>query len=132
MLPGSCARRRSSSEPTPAQVAEAQVRLIRVQPPSAAPDLIAVDLGETGIPCGLIGYEYRPLSAPVFLAGRGERGLIVVATSGLFQRIAVDVATGRVLQIPANEAAMANHVNGDLRSFNRCVAAVIARLPVPS
>lgn len=65
----------------------------------------------------------------MFLGGIGERGLIVIATSGLFQRIAVDVATGHVLQIPVNESALANHVNSDLGSFNRCVAAMIARFP---
>jgi hypothetical protein len=103
--------------------------LLRIRPPSEAPGQIAVDLGETGIPCGLIGYEYRPLSAPVFLGGIGERGLVVIATSGLYGRIAVDVATGHVVQIPMIESAMANHVNTDLGSFNRCVEAVIARFP---
>ncbi|MET7858184.1 SUKH-4 family immunity protein [Streptomyces sp. NPDC005318] len=116
------------SQPLP-QLPKPEFALLRIQPPSKAPAQIAFDLGETGIPCGLIGYEYRPLSAPVFLGGIGERGLIVIATSGLFQRIAVDVATGHVLQIPVNESAMANHVNSDLVSFNRCVAAVIARFP---
>lgn len=33
--------------------------------------------------------------------------------SGLFQRIAVDLASGHVLQIPVSESATANHVNGD-------------------
>lgn len=116
------------SQPLP-KLPKPRFALIRVRPPTGVPAPIAVDLGETGIPCGLIGYEYRPLSTPVFLTGSGERGLVVIATSGLFQRVAVDVATGRVLQIHADEAAMANHVNGNLRSFNRCVAAVIARFP---
>ena len=116
------------SHPLP-KLPKPRFALIRVRPPFGVPDLIAVDLSQTGVPCGLIGYEYRPLSTPVFLAESGGRGLVVIATSGLFQRIAVDVATGRVLQIHADEAAPANHVNGDLRSFNRCVAAVIARFP---
>lgn len=39
------------------------------------PAQIAVDLGETGISCGLIGYEYRPLSEVVCLGRIGEYGL---------------------------------------------------------
>ncbi|WP_030950283.1 SUKH-4 family immunity protein, partial [Streptomyces sp. NRRL S-646] len=103
--------------------------LIPIEAPPEVPTQIAVDLGETGIPAGLIGYEYRPLSEPVYFGGLGERGLVAIATSGLFGRIAVDVATGHVVQIPKLESATANHVNSDLDSFNRCVAAVIARFP---
>ncbi|MCP9994691.1 SUKH-4 family immunity protein [Streptomyces werraensis] len=77
----------------------------------------------------MIGYEYRPLSEPVFLTGIGERGLVAIATSGLFGRIAVDVATGHVVQIPTIDSARVRHVNSDLGSFSRCVAAVIARFP---
>ncbi|GAA1229497.1 hypothetical protein GCM10009665_19910 [Kitasatospora nipponensis] len=65
----------------------------------------------------------------MFLGGVGERGLVAIATSGLFGRIAVDVATGHVVQIPKTESAKTSHVNSDLGSFNRCVAAVIARFP---
>ncbi|MEU9663943.1 SUKH-4 family immunity protein [Streptomyces chartreusis] len=93
------------------------------------PTQIAVDLGETGIPGGLIGYEYRPLSEPVYLGAIGERGLVAIATSGLFGRVAVDVSSGHVVQIPMIESATASHVNRDLDSFNRCVAAVISRFP---
>ncbi|MFZ4185398.1 SUKH-4 family immunity protein [Streptomyces sp. R02] len=116
------------SQPLP-QLPKPEFVLIRVEAPSEAPAQIAIDLGETGIPAGLIGYEYRPLSKPVFLAGIGERGLIAFATSGLFGRIAVDVATGHVVQIPTIDSARARHVNSDLGSFSQCVAAVIARFP---
>ncbi|WP_251016368.1 SUKH-4 family immunity protein [Streptomyces sp. ISL-99] len=103
--------------------------MIPIEAPPDVPTQIAVDLGETGIPGGLIGYEYRPLSEPVYFGGFGERGLVVIATSGLFGRTAVDVATGHLVQIPKIKSAMANHVNSDLDSFNRCAAAVIARFP---
>lgn len=53
------------------------------------PTRIAADLRETDIPCGLIGYEYRPLSQPVYVREIGERGLVAIATSGLFRRIAL-------------------------------------------
>jgi hypothetical protein len=77
----------------------------------------------------LIGYEYRPLSEPVYFGGIGERDLVAIATSDLFGRIAVDVASGHVAQIPMIESVTASHVNRDLVSFNRCVTAVIARFP---
>jgi hypothetical protein len=98
----------------------------------SAPDVpaqIAADLRETGIPGGLIGYEYRPLSEAAFLGGIGECGLVAIATSGLLGRIAIDVATGHVVHIPQEKSATASHVSRDLCSFNRCVAAVIARFP---
>ncbi|MEV2211323.1 SUKH-4 family immunity protein [Streptomyces sp. NPDC050997] len=39
------------------------------------------------------------------------------------------MASGHVVQIPKIESTTASHVNRDLNSFNRCVAAVIARFP---
>ncbi|MFF9206288.1 SUKH-4 family immunity protein [Streptomyces sp. NPDC014986] len=111
------------------QLPKPEFVLIPVEAPVEVPTQIAVDLGETGVPGGLIGYEYRPLSKPVDFGGFGERGLVAIATSGLFGRIAVDVATGHVVQVPKIESATAHHVNSDLDSFNRCVAAVIARFP---
>jgi len=47
----------------------------------------------------------------------GERGLVAIATSGMFGCIGVDVASGRVVQIPKVESAAASHVNRDLDSF---------------
>lgn len=116
------------SQPLP-KLPKPEFVLIRVEAPPEAPAQIAVALGETGIPAGLIGYEYRLLSAPVFLGEIGERGLVAIATSGLFGRIAVDVATGHMVQIPTIDSARARHVNSDLGSFNQCVAAVIERFP---
>ncbi|MDD9381280.1 SUKH-4 family immunity protein [Streptomyces sp. ZAF1911] len=100
--------------------------LIPAESPPGVPTQIASDLRETGIPGGLIGYEYRPLSEPVYIGGIGERGVVAIATSGLSGHVAVDVASGHVVQI---QSATAWHVNRDLDSFNRCVAAVIARFP---
>lgn len=77
----------------------------------------------------MIGYEYRPLSEPVCFGGIGERGVVAIATSGLSGHVAVDVASGHVVQIPETEATTVWHGNRDLDSFNRCVAAVIARFP---
>ncbi|MFE9628779.1 SUKH-4 family immunity protein [Streptomyces sp. NPDC006527] len=116
------------SQPLP-QLPKPEFVLIPVEAPPEVPTQIAVELEETGIPGGLIGYEYRPLSEPTYFGGVGERGLVAIATSGLFGRIAVDVASGRVVQIPDIESATTHHVNRDLDSFNRCIAAVIARFP---
>ena len=116
------------SQPLP-QLPKPEFVLIPIEAPPEVPARIAVALRETGIPDGLIGYEYRPLSESVYFEGIGERGLVAIASSGLFGRIAVDVATGHVVQIPKVESTTARHVNQDLGSFNRCVAAVIARFP---
>ncbi|MFE6410329.1 SUKH-4 family immunity protein [Streptomyces sp. NPDC057837] len=102
---------------------------IAIEAPPEVPAQIAAGLSETGVPGGLIGHEYRPMSQPVHFGGIGERGLVAIATSGLFGRIAIDVASGCVVQIPSVESTTAGHVNRDLDSFNRCVAAVIARFP---
>lgn len=91
------------SQPLP-QVPKPEFVLIAIEAPPEVPTQIAVDLRETGVPGGLIGYEYRPLSEPVYFGGIGERGLVAIATSGLFGRIAVDVASGHVVQIPHSEA----------------------------
>ncbi|MGX1560130.1 SUKH-4 family immunity protein [Streptomyces sp. NPDC055506] len=65
----------------------------------------------------------------MYFVGIGERGLVSIATSDLFGRIAVDVAGGHVVQIPNVESSTTHHVNRDLDSFSRCIAAVIARFP---
>lgn len=119
------------SQPLP-QLPKPEFVLIRVEAPPEAPAQIAVDLGETGIPAGLIGYEYRPLSEPVFLGEIGERGLVAIATSGLFGRIAVDVATGHMVQIPTIDSARARHVNSGLRLTARVIwpRSAAARLPM--
>ncbi|NEE05375.1 hypothetical protein G3M58_02875 [Streptomyces sp. SID7499] len=116
------------SRPLP-QLPKPEFVLIRIEVPPEVPTQIDVDLGDTGIPGGLIGYEYRPLSEPVYFGGPGERGLVAFATCGLFGRIGVDVTSGHVVQVPTAESATANHVNRDIDSFNRCVEAVIARFP---
>ncbi|WP_030269897.1 SUKH-4 family immunity protein [Streptomyces sp. NRRL B-24484] len=103
--------------------------LIRVEAPPEAPARIADRLREPGIPGGLIGYEYRPLGEPLYLGAVGEQGAVAVAASGLFGYIAVDAATGQVVQVPRADSAATRHVNGDLDSFTRCVEAVIARFP---
>jgi hypothetical protein len=96
---------------------------------SVVPAEIAGDLRQIGIPVGLIGYEYRPLTEATLLSGVGESGLVVFGTSGLFGRLGIDVASRRVVQIPKIESAAAWHVNRDLGTFHQCVAAVIARFP---
>lgn len=49
--------------------------LIPTEAPPEVPAQIAVDLREAGVPGGLIGYEYRPLSELVYFGGSasGER-----------------------------------------------------------
>ncbi|MFF3609751.1 SUKH-4 family immunity protein [Streptomyces sp. NPDC002463] len=116
------------SQPLP-QLPKPEFVLVPAEVPPEVPTQIAAGLRETGIPGGLIGYEYRPLSQPAYFGGIGERGLVAIATSGLFGRIAVDVSSGHVVQIPSVESSATQHVNRDLDSFNRCVATVIARFP---
>ncbi|MFD4594657.1 SUKH-4 family immunity protein [Streptomyces rubiginosohelvolus] len=116
------------SQPLP-KLPKPEFGLVAVEVPYEVPTPIAVDLRETGIPGGLIGYEYRPLSEPVYFGGSGERGLVAIATNGLFGRIAIDVASGHVVQIPNVQSSTTHHVNRDLDSFRRCIAAVIARFP---
>ncbi|MGW4567295.1 SUKH-4 family immunity protein [Streptomyces sp. NPDC004561] len=63
----------------------------------------------------------HPLLAPA--------GIRKDSSSGLFGRLGVDVASRRVVQIPKTESATAWHVNRDLGTFHRCVAATVARFP---
>ncbi|GAA4830721.1 SUKH-4 family immunity protein [Kitasatospora terrestris] len=93
------------------------------------PASIAADLRKIGVPAGLIGYEYQPLTEATLLGRIGESGLVVFGTSGLFGRLGIDVASGRVVQIPKTDSATAWHVNRDLGAFHQCVAATIARFP---
>ncbi|MCX4985862.1 SUKH-4 family immunity protein [Streptomyces sp. NBC_00572] len=116
------------NQPLP-QLPKPEFVWIPVEAPPEVPTQVALDLGKTGIPGGLIGYEYRPLSEPVYLAKLGKRGLVGIAMSGLSGRIAIDVASGHVVETPSIESAAVSHVNRDLASFNRSVAAVIARFP---
>jgi len=106
-----------------------QYAVIGIGCSSEVPAQIADDLQEIGIPAGAIGYEYRPLSEAAFLAGIGESGLVAFGTSGLFGRIGIDVATRRVVQIPRVDSTTCSHVNKDLSTFHRCIAAMIARFP---
>lgn len=93
------------------------------------PAEIAADLREVGVPAGLIGYEYQPLTEATLLDGIGESGLVVFGSSGLFGRLGVDVASRRVVQIPKIGSTTAWHVNRDLGAFHRFVAGTIARFP---
>ncbi|MFK0025337.1 SUKH-4 family immunity protein [Streptomyces sp. NPDC090798] len=103
--------------------------MIRIGSSSEVPESIARELLESGIPGGLIGYEYRPLAEAVFLGEIRQGGLVSIATSGLLGRICIVVATGEIVHIPKVESTMATHVNRDLDSFTRCVAGVIDRFP---
>jgi len=96
---------------------------------SEVPAQIAAGLQEIGIPAGLIGYEYRPLSETAFFGRIGASGLVTFGTSGLFGRIGIDVATRHVVHVPTVESTTSSHVNADLGTFHRCVAATIARFP---
>ncbi|MGW4601111.1 SUKH-4 family immunity protein [Streptomyces sp. NPDC004457] len=116
------------SHPLP-QLPKPEFALITIELPPEVPTETVVDLRTTGIPSGLIGYEYRPLSEPAYFGGIGERGVVAIATSGLFGRIAIDVASGHIVHIPHIDSSRMNHVNSDLDSCNRCVAAVIACFP---
>ncbi|MFH8760548.1 hypothetical protein [Streptomyces atroolivaceus] len=95
-----------------------EVRLIPIETPPEVSTRIGVDLGAAGIPGGFIGGEYRPLRKPVYLKRIGGRGLVAIATSGLFGRIAVDVAQGHLVQLSTRSARLgllepAFHCSGD-------------------
>ena len=106
-----------------------QYAVARIGCSADVPDEIAGGLRQMGIPAGLIGHEYQPLSEAALLNGVGESGLLVFGTSGLFGRLGIDVATRRVVHIPTPESTTANHVNRNLGLFHECVAATIARFP---
>lgn len=116
------------NQPLP-QLPEPEYTVIPMRSSSEVPAQIAADLQEIGVPAGMIGYEYWPLSEAAFLDGIGEGGLVPFGASGLFGKIGIDVATRHVVHIPHAESAVANHVNSSLASFHRCAAAVIARYP---
>ncbi|PKW00257.1 SUKH-4 immunity protein [Streptomyces sp. 1222.5] len=111
------------------QLPKPEFVLLTLEPPHEVPTQIAVALSETGVPGGSIGYEYRPLSEPALFGAFGERGPVAIATSGLCARIAVDVASGRLVQLSDVASSTTHHVNRDLDSFISCVAAVVARFP---
>jgi hypothetical protein len=96
---------------------------------SDVPFGVARELLEIGVPCGMIGYEYRSLSEAEFLEGVLPNGLVAFGRSGLLGRIGVDVATGEVVHIPKAESTKVTHANKDIPAFTRCVSAVIDRFP---
>ncbi|MDQ0994736.1 SUKH-4 family immunity protein [Streptomyces sp. V3I7] len=106
-----------------------QYAVVRIDCSPEVPAEIATDLRQVGVPAGLIGYEYQPLTEATLLGGIGESGLVVFGTSGLLGRLGIDVDSHRVVHIPKIESAAANHVNRDLGTFHRCVAATIACFP---
>ncbi|MEU1616560.1 SUKH-4 family immunity protein [Streptomyces sp. NPDC005722] len=106
-----------------------QYAVVRIGCSPEVPAEIAGDLRQIGIPAGLIGYEYQPLTEATLLSGVGESGSVVFGTSGLYGRLGIDVASLRVVQIPKIESTTASHVNRDLKAFHQCVAAIIARFP---
>ncbi|MGW4567297.1 hypothetical protein ACWEN3_34560 [Streptomyces sp. NPDC004561] len=48
------------------------------------PAEIADDLRQIGVPAGLIGYEYQPLTEATLLDGIGESGLVVFGARRVF------------------------------------------------
>ncbi|MFD5897751.1 SUKH-4 family immunity protein [Streptomyces sp. NPDC060366] len=106
-----------------------QYSVLRIGCSPMVPAEIAADLRQSGVPAGLIGYEYQPLAEAAVLGGMDESGLVVFGTSGLFGHIAIEVASRRIVHIPMAESSTTNHVNRDLEAFHRCVAATIARFP---
>ncbi|MFE3253675.1 SUKH-4 family immunity protein [Streptomyces sp. NPDC059209] len=106
-----------------------QYSVLRIGCSPMVPAEIAADLRQSGVPAGLIGYEYQPLAEAAVLGGMDECGLVVFGTSGLFGHIAIEVASRRIVHIPMAEPSTTNHVNRDLEAFHRCVAATIARFP---
>jgi hypothetical protein len=111
------------------QLPQPSFAVIQIQSGPDVPALVRNELLTTGIPAGLIGYEYRPLAEAVYIGGIREAGLVAIATCGLLGRICIDAATGEIVQIPTVEARLVTHVNRDLGAFTRCVSAVITRFP---
>ncbi|MEV0743504.1 hypothetical protein AB0I51_48095 [Streptomyces sp. NPDC050549] len=106
-----------------------QYVVVRIGCSPEVPTEIAADLRQIGVPAGLIGYEYQPLTEAAVLGGIDDSGLVAFGTSGLFGLIAIDVASRRIVHIPTTEPSATNRVNKDLGAFHRCVAATIARFP---
>lgn len=106
-----------------------QYAVVRIGCSPEVPAEIAAELRQIGVPAGLIGYEYRPLTEAAVLGGLDESGLVAFGTSGLFGHIAIDVASRRIVHMPTTASSTVNHVNRDLGAFHRCVAAAIARFP---
>ena len=106
-----------------------QYAVVRIGCSPQVPTEIAADLRQTGVPAGLIGYEYRPLAEAAVLDGFGECGVVVFGSCSLFGLIGIDVASRLIVHIPSTEASVVNHVNRDLGAFHQCVAATIARFP---
>ncbi|MFJ8020381.1 SUKH-4 family immunity protein [Streptomyces sp. NPDC096311] len=103
--------------------------VVHVASSSDVPVAVARELLETGVPRGMIGYEYRSLAEAEFLEGVPPNGLVAFGRSGLLGRICVDTSTGEVVHIPKVESAKVTHVNKDIHAFTRCVSAVIDRFP---
>ncbi|MFC8719894.1 SUKH-4 family immunity protein [Kitasatospora sp. NPDC057198] len=103
--------------------------VVRIGCSPEVPAEIAAELRDRGVPAGLIGYEYQPLTEATLLDGIGEGGWVIFGTSGLFGWLGIDVVSRHVLHIPTTESATAWHVNRDLETFHECVAAVIGRFP---
>ncbi|MET4926780.1 SUKH-4 family immunity protein [Streptomyces sp. PSRA5] len=106
-----------------------QYVVVRIGCSPEVPTEIAADLRQTGVPAGLIGYEYRSLAEAAVFGRIGKSELVVFGTSGLFGLIAIEVASGRIVHVPSTESSTTNHVSRDLGAFHRCVAATIARFP---
>ncbi|SDT30002.1 SUKH-4 family immunity protein [Actinoplanes derwentensis] len=103
--------------------------LVRIAVPVDVPDHVKKSLAETGVPAGLIGYEYQALPAAVHLDGPLGGHLVAFGSSGAFGRVCVDVHTGAVRYVPEPGSTYVSEVNRDVGSFTRCVAAVIDRFP---
>lgn len=103
--------------------------MVHLASSTGVPGTVARLLLETGVPRGMIGYEYRSLPEAQFLEGASPNGLVAFGQSGLLGRICVDPATGGVVHIPKAESVRITHVNRGLDAFTRCVSAVIDRFP---
>lgn len=103
--------------------------VIEIECSSGVPLRVAEILQRSGIPGGMIGYEYRPLSEAVPLEVARDRVMVAFGSSGLLGRICIDVATGEIVHTPKVGSLVVTHVNETLYRFMRTVETVVDRFP---
>lgn len=114
-------------------------RLLPYNRDSGVPGPLPEELFTTGVP--EMGPKYRRDTRLRSLAYEGIKPLVGFGLSGPFHRIAIDPATGAIVEVLAKERASGNvnvqglrqpaasYVNSTLVAFIECVRVAIARFP---
>jgi hypothetical protein len=100
--------------------------LVKIGLTPGVPGQVA-DVLAAGVPAELVGREYQALPETE-LAGANDQ-LVAFGSAGLFGRICVEPATGRIVQVPTTHSEQVNSVNADLPAFTTCVQVAFDRFP---